>query len=65
MANRQHPDARALDRLAEILRQDPWPSGTDFLDYCAEIVRATGRDIDTPMPPDPDDATVGGTSLWR
>jgi hypothetical protein len=43
-------DARALDALTLILREDPWPSGADFLDWCAEIVTATGRDISEPLP---------------
>ena len=38
-------DAAALDRLSAILTThgEPWPSGADFIDWCAEIVRTTGR----------------------
>lgn len=38
-------DQEALDRLSAILTTngEPWPSGADFLEWCAEIVRATGR----------------------
>jgi len=40
-------DKQALDTLCEILStgNKPWPSGADFLDWTAEIVRQTGRVI--------------------
>lgn len=38
-------DARALDELAGILRRPTWPSGADFLVWCAEIVAGSGRDL--------------------
>jgi len=38
-------DAEALDALAEILRQPTWPSGADFLDVAAFVVRGTGRKL--------------------
>jgi len=40
-------DKQALDKLCEILSTGdrPWPSGADFLDWTAEIVRQTGRVI--------------------
>jgi len=38
-------DADALDELSRILTTngERWPSGADFIEWCAEIVRATGR----------------------
>jgi hypothetical protein len=48
-------DAKALDALTLILREDPWPSGADFLDWCNEIVSATGRDTSEPLPEGEDD----------
>lgn len=40
-------DAYAIDCLAEVLRRPTWPSGADFLDFAAVLVRGTGRVIDS------------------
>ena len=50
---RKRTDTAALDILTEILRRPEWPSGADFLEWCAEIVASTGRDI-VNGPHDPD-----------
>lgn len=39
-------DAAALDELAGYLRRPAWPSGADFMEWCASIVASTGRDLE-------------------
>lgn len=52
-------DAEALDRLSDILtgKDDDddaigapmprqWPRGADFIEWCAEIVKSTGRPVE-------------------
>lgn len=41
-------DALVLDYLSAVLDtpgDEPWPSGADFLDWCAEAVALTGRPV--------------------
>lgn len=39
-------DSNALDVIAlELVKDDEWPSGADFLEFVAERLRETGRDV--------------------